>query len=421
MTIQTPTNKSTVSGAQATAKGPVALQMFLLTTLFFLWGFVTSLNDVLIPHFKALFSLSYTQSSLVQFCFFTAYFVVSLPAGLFMSRYGYKLTLIAGLLIAAVGALLFFPAAQALSYPIFLLGLFTLAAGITFLQVSANTFVSIIGDTKTAASRLNLTQAFNSLGTTIAPKLGGVFILVTAGVVLTREDQAAQLKMPYLIICGILVLLAVLSWVLLAAPKAAGESEHAAQDVGFLETLRHPQVYWGFINLFLYVGAEVCIGSFLISYLAQPSTVGLSAVDAAGYVSFYWGGAMIGRFVGSAILRKFAPLKVLGTFTAIAAILVVAAMGLQGPIAMWTILAVGLFNSIQFPTIFSTSIEGLGRLTEKASSFLIMAIFGGAVLPVAFGAIADNISLRVAFIIPLICYAIISAHSFYSAARRPGA
>ena len=323
-----------------------------------------------------------------------------------------------GLLIAAIGALLFYPAAETLSYPIFLVGLFTLAAGITFLQVSANTFVSIIGDQRTAASRLNLTQAFNSLGTTIGPKLGGLFILTAAGVVLTREAQANQLKSPYLIIAGILILLAVLSWFFLAKPEAKGVSNERHDNVGFLETLRHPQVYWGFINLFLYVGAEVSIGSFLIGFLGQPTTVGMSAVDAAGYVSFYWGGAMIGRFIGSAVMRKFSPLKVLGTFTAMSALLVLLAINLSGPIAMWALLSVGLFNSIQFPTIFSTSIEGLGRLTEKASSFLIMAIFGGAVIPVLVGTAADQMGIRLAFILPMICYAIISGHSWYSVSRR---
>jgi FHS family L-fucose permease-like MFS transporter len=383
--------------------------------LFFMWGFLTCLNDILVPHLKSIFDLSYTRVMLVQFAFFSAYFLFSLPWSNFVNQIGYQKSMVFGLLTMACGAFLFLPAASAASFPLFLTALLILAAGITGLQVAANPYVTLLGKPETASSRLDLTQAFNSLGTTIAPKIGGLLILsatplavgqlsqpATQALHAYRVQTAASVKLPYTVIGLALVLLAAL-----IATAKLPTIEHATSRAGEKNKdsiWRHPNLLFGTIGIFAYVGAEVSIGSFLVNYFALPEIAGLSAKTAAGFVSFYWGGAMIGRFLGAPLLRRFKPGYVLAVCAIVAASLVGASMALGGHTAMWSILAVGLFNSIMFPTIFSLGMAELGPLTGNGSGILNMAIVGGAIVPVLQGVIADHIGIHHGFFLPVICY-----------------
>jgi FHS family L-fucose permease-like MFS transporter len=387
----------------------------IVTTLFFMWGFLTCLNDILVPHLKAIFDLSFTQVMLVQFAFFSAYFLFSMPWSKIVNHIGYQRTMVVGLLTMAFGAFLFVPAATIVSYPLFLTALLVLAAGITGLQVSANPYVDLLGNPETASSRLDLTQAFNSLGTTIAPKLGGLLILSAAPLAVEqlrrltpealhayRVQEAASVKMPYTVISVALVLLAILIGTF-KLPKidsaGAGSGEKVNDSIW-----KHRNLVLGAIGLFSYVGAEVSIGSFLVNYFGLPEIANLSAKTAAGFVSFYWGGAMIGRFLGAGLLRRMKAEYLLALCAISAAVLVVVSMMSGGHTAMWTILAVGFFNSIMFPTIFSLGVAELGPLTGNGSGILTMAIVGGAILPVVQGAIADHVGLHHAFLLPVICY-----------------
>lgn len=396
-----------------------------VSTIFFMWGFLTCLNDILIPHLKAVFSLSYAQSALIQFTFFGAYFIMSLPAGTLVSKLGYKNSISAGLLVSAIGAFMFIPAAKVESYGLFLCALFVLASGITVLQVAANAYVTLLGPEETASSRLNLAQALNSLGTTVAPKIGGLFIL--SATVLTADQiaglgmveqlayktqQAQAVQGPYTVLGVILLLLAV-GMYLLRLPNLHEVKEGSPKSSAtFADAFKHSNLSLGVIAMFLYVGAEVSIGSFLINFMAQTDIMGVSESTAAGYVPFYWGGALVGRFVGSILMRKLNPAKMLGTCALVTTLLVAIAVTVTGPMAAWTLLAVGLFNSIMFPTIFSLGVRGLGAATEKASSLLIMAIVGGAIVPLIQGVVADHVNLQHAFVLPLMCYVFISFYGF---------
>jgi FHS family L-fucose permease-like MFS transporter len=380
-----------------------------------MWGFLTCLNDILVPHLKSIFDLSYARVMLVQFAFFSAYFLFSIPWSKVVNTIGYQRTMVVGLLTMAFGAFLFLPAASAASYPLFLTALLILAAGITGLQVAANPYVTLLGKPQTASSRLDLTQAFNSLGTTIAPKIGGLLILSAAPLAMEqirqlapqalhvyRVQQAASVKMPYSVIGIALVLLAVVIGTF-KLPKIETAATSVGQKVDD-SIWKHPNLFLGAIGIFTYVGAEVSIGSFLVNYFGLPEIANLSAKTAAGFVSFYWGGAMIGRFLGAGLLRRFRPGTLLALCAALAALLVTASMLLGGHTAMWTILAVGFFNSIMFPTIFSLGVAELGPLTGNGSGLLNMAIVGGAILPVIQGVIADQVGLHHAFILPVLCY-----------------
>jgi FHS family L-fucose permease-like MFS transporter len=410
------TSSAPVQGFSArTTTGSYARPLAIVTTLFFMWGFLTCLNDILVPHLKSIFDLSYTRVMLIQFSFFSAYFLFSIPWSRFVNRIGYQRTMVVGLLTMACGAFLFLPASSAASYPLFLTALLILAAGITGLQVSANPYVDLLGKPETASSRLDLTQAFNSLGTTIAPKLGGLLILSAAPLAFEqlrqltphalqayRVQQAASVRMPYAVIGLALILLAVLigisklPQVETAIPSSAGRVNDSIW--------KHPNLFLGSLGIFAYVGAEVSIGSFLVNYFGLPEIAGLSAKTAAGFVSFYWGGAMIGRFLGAGVLRRITPGRLLALCATVAAVLVTASMLSGGHMAMWTILAVGCFNSIMFPTIFSLGVAELGPLTGSGSGLLNMAIVGGAILPLVQGTIADRIGLHHAFFVPVICY-----------------
>jgi len=378
--------------------------LVIITILFFMWGLLTALNDVLIPHLKALYTLNYVQAMLVQFCFFGAYAIVSLPAGALIRKIGYQSGAVTGLVIAASGCALFYPASMS-GYALFLLGFFVLAAGITILQVAANPYVTVLGDPRTASSRLSLTQAFNSLGTTIAPILGGVLILSSGA---GQASDAASVQKPYLVLAGALLLLALL-FAFARLPKI----EHADDGVVQLDSatrhsvLAHPHLLMGAIGIFLYVGGEVSIGSFLINFIGEPHIAGLNPADAAHYVSYYWGGAMVGRFVGFAVMRYVSPGKTLAFNAALSIALILVAIFGHGQAAMRAILAVGLCNSIMFPTIFSMALYRLGKFTGQASGILCMAIVGGAVVPFVQGLLADAMGLQWSFVVPAACYAFI--------------
>jgi FHS family L-fucose permease-like MFS transporter len=403
--------------------------MAVMTLLFFMWGFLTVLNDILVPHFKAIFDLNYTRVMLIQFTFFSAYFLLSLPSGKILAWIGYKRSLITGLLIMGIGALMFLPAASRSSYPLFLTALFVLAAGMTVLQVAANPYVAMLGQPETASSRLNLAQAVNSLGTAIAPWLGGLIIL--SGTLKSSEEmrqlsaeqltayriaEASSVKTPYLGFAAILFLLAIgvaLFKLPLIKSIEQGGAEAIIQGKAYHSAWKVRHLVLGAVGIGVYVGAEVSIGSFLVNFFSQPEIGGLSEKVAARYVSYYWMGAMIGRFAGSAILQRAKPGKLLGWSALVATLLVWTTIFSTGHVAMWAIISVGLFNSIMWSNIFTLAIDGLGKLTSQGSSILIMGILGGAVIPVAQGALADTIGIQHAFVLPALCYLYIIYYGFW--------
>jgi MFS transporter, FHS family, L-fucose permease len=399
--------------------------MAMVTTLFFMWGMLTSLNDILVPHLKSIFDLNYAEVILIQFCFFSAYFIFAIPSGKLIERTGYQRSMTAGLLTMGLGALLFIPAASVPSFPLFLAALIVLAAGMTVLQVSANPYVAVLGPAKTAASRLNLAQAFNSLGTTIAPLLGSLFILSSAPKTLEemrampelarnafRLHEASSVKLPYLGLALTLLLLgAAISKFNLPAFAAVGRGGAAISGVKD-SVWKHRRLVLGAIGIFVYVGAEVAIGSFLVNYLSRPEIGAMPVKTAARYVSLYWGGAMIGRFIGSSVLQKMRTGTVLGSAAIAAFALVTTSMLNLGSVAVWSILAIGFFNSVMFPSIFTLSIEGLGPLTEAGSGVLVAAIVGGAIIPELQGVFADRIGIHHAFFLPALCYIYIAYFAF---------
>lgn len=394
------------------------LPLAAVTTVFFMWGFITCLNDILIPHLRALFSLNYTQSMLIQFCFFGAYFIVSVPAGKLLSVLGYKKSIILGLLVASLGCLLFYPAAQLRVYGLFLFALFVLASGITLLQVAANPYVTALGKVERASSRLNMTQAFNAMGTTIAPLFGGLLILgvATSGTDTStmnavdlgvfEASQASAIQIPYvglaLAFAAMAIIFSVLKLPELSFADKNQSSPVQIHDRGSAWGQRH--LVLGAGAIFLYVGAEVSIGSFLVSFLAEGNIAAMDESTAANYIAYYWGGAMIGRFIGAIVMRKIAAGKVLAFNAVVASALVATAMVSTGGVAMWAILLVGLFNSIMFPTIFSLALNNLGDLTGQGSGILCLAIVGGAIVPLLQGALADAMGIQLAFFLPALCY-----------------
>ena len=424
-----------------------------LTSLFFIWGFITVVVDAFIPRLKEVFELSYGEAGLVQVAWFLAYLVLSIPGGLILSRIGYKKGIITGLFVAGVGCILFYPAAAFREFGLFLLALFVLAGGLTFLQVSANPFVSVLGDEKGAASRLNLSQAFNSLGTTLAPIFSATFLL--SDNILTSEgidrltdvdknaylaSEASAVQLPFILIGSALIALAILFF-FLRLPRILDDYQKSS----FFEALKHRNLKLGIIAIFLYVGAEVAIGSYLTNYFLSlnlqdtiKASSFLSSISAGisstfsgkslenlddkavvgGFLIFYWGGAMIGRFIGSYLTRVLKTSTVLSVFSAIAIIMLVITLSNSGLVAMIAALSVGLFNSIMFPTIFTMSIDGLGDSKPQASGLLCTAIFGGAIIPPLFGVIVDWAGFNVAFVLPILCYGFIW---YFSRKSRSGA
>jgi MFS transporter, FHS family, L-fucose permease len=383
--------------------------LVVLTSLFFMWGLITSLNDILIPHLKAIFTLSYVQAMLIQFSFFGAYFVMSFPSGYLVEKQGYRRGIITGLSTAGIGCLGFYPAASLQSYPLFLGALFVLASGITLLQVAANPYVAILGKPATAASRLNLTQAFNSLGTTIGPFMGSILILsaVATGGATDTAREIETVQTPYLALAAVLFVIAIVfaQFKLPTVPNT--EAATSASGEPARSVWRYSHLVLGAVAIFAYVGAEVSIGSFLVNFMAQPEIGGLSESTAGRYLSLYWGGAMVGRFIGAYVLRRIKPGYVLAFNATMVILLLIIAMASAGQTAMWAVLAIGLFNSIMFPTIFTLAIAGLGRHTGEGSGVLCMAIVGGAIVPVIQGFFADTMGILMSFFVPAICYAYI--------------
>jgi len=483
------TTSASVDTTGASAQGSYGGPLAVVTTLFFMWGFLTCLNDILIPHLKSIFDLNYAQTMLVQTAFFGSYFIFSIPSAKLIDWIGYQRSMVIGLLTMGAGAFLFVPAASVPSYPFFLGALIVLAAGITCLQVAANPYVTVLGKPETASSRLNLTQAFNSLGTFLAPFFGAGLILTAAARTIEevramqpdvlhayRLQEAATVKGPYIGLGIALVALAIAIG-LFKLPKI-GHAQHRVGEKVSDSIWKHPNLIFGAIAIFVYVGGEVSIGSFLVNYFHEHEIAGLAEKIAANFVSFYWGGAMLGRFVGSNFLGGakakymwlasavavglillsypignglpagyepgvpnlaflawlvFAgrPLFVLvavataaialiatlrggqakaptGLLLAICAITASVLVGISmlstGPLAMWSIILVGFFNSIMFPSIFTLGIAELGPLTGDGSGLLIMAIVGGAIIPWMQGAIADRIGIHHAFFVPVLCY-----------------
>jgi MFS transporter, FHS family, L-fucose permease len=424
MAISNAASSSRVTTSSSGAGYKSAFAM--VTTLFFVWGFLTSLNDILIPHLKVIFDLNYAEAMLIQFAFFSSYAAFGIASGKVVEWIGYQRTMVAGLLTMGAGAILFIPAANLPSFPLFLTALIVLAAGITALQVAANPYVTVLGPPQTGSSRLNLTQAFNSLGTTIGPPLGGWLILrgaeksvaniqamSPAALHAYRLQEAATVKFPYLAITLALVVLALaiafykfprLDTTKDYRPTKAGEKGHSMW--------RYPHVVLGAVAIFVYVGAEVSIGSFLINYFNQSYILGLSALAAANLVPFYWGGAMVGRFIGSAVLQKMKTGTLLAICAVAATLLVLISMMTVGHIAAWSILLVGFFNSIMFPSIFTLGIAEMGPLTGEASGLLVTAIVGGALIPELQGVLADKIGIHHAFIVPVLCYLFIAYYGW---------
>jgi MFS transporter, FHS family, L-fucose permease len=416
--------------------------MSVATALFFMVGFLTCLNDIVSPHLKSIFALDYAQTQSIPFFFFSSYFVFSYPAGKIVERFGYKKSMVVGLLVMALGALGFLPAAHLATFALFLTALVVLAAGMTVVQVAINPYVTVIGPAATASSRLNLAQAFNSVGTFIAPFIGTYLILRHTLAPATREQllamtavqrqayrvlQASSVQTPYLIITIGLVLLALA----LAAIKLKPQTGHTdlTQDFrpgAFSEALSAPTSIWkhkwvlfGALGIFTYVGAEVSIGNLLVNYMGLPQIAGLPESIAGYFLMCYWGGAMLGRFVGSAVLQRVRTGPVLTVAAIGAFLLVVISLLTHGHLAMIAMLAVGFCNSIMFPSIFTLGIQDLGPLTSKGSSILIGAILGGAIVPKLQGIVADHIGLHRSFFIPAICYIYIAAFAFAAIKRPP--
>jgi FHS family L-fucose permease-like MFS transporter len=386
---------STAKAAEGQEQGTQTFAFIAMTCLFFFWGFITVLNDILIPFLKESFDLNYTQAMLVQFCFFGAYFIVSPFAGRLIDKVGYQQGIVLGLLTTAAGCILFYPSASFHVYGLFLFAFFVLASGITILQVAANPYVAALGPEKTAASRLNLAQAANSLGTTVGPIIGAALIL---GVV---AADASAVQGPYLMIAGLLIA-AALVFRNIKLPKLAHVEATGEESDGNI--WEHRSLVLGALAIFLYVGGEVSIGSFLVNYFSESSIAGMSTADAGEMVAYYWGAAMVGRLVGAALMNYVAATKYLAVNALIAIIMIIVSMNSTGDVAMWSILAVGFFNSIMFPTIFTLAVKGLGSMTSKGSGLVCQAIVGGALIPLVQGVAADSIGIQLSFIVPMLCY-----------------
>jgi MFS transporter, FHS family, L-fucose permease len=392
----------------------------ILTALFFMWGFITCLNDILIPALKKAFVLSNLESMFINTCFFGAFFIMAIPSGKIIEKVGYKKGIIIGLITMMVGCAMFYPAAELKVYGLFLGALFILASGITVLQVAANPYVAILGKPELSSSRLNLTQALNSFGTTVAPYFGAILILKEA----SEQVSAKDVELPYL---GLAAALGILAFLISLAnlPKISYEKSAPIKEGA---SLNYSHLMLGVVAIFMYVGGEVAIGSLMSEYLALESVFNIPLHEAAKYVSYYWMGAMIGRFVGAALMTKVSPSKTLGYAGVINIVLLIISTQTSGYISGLSVILVGLFNSIMFPTIFTLSIKSLGSLTSQGASYLVMAIVGGALIPLVVGYVADiyvpsgltdeqihafnNEGLKVAYLVTTICYAYIAYYGF---------
>lgn len=415
------------------SRNPYAVALALVTSLFFLWGIAHNLNPILIPHLKKACQLTDLQSAFIDSAFFIGYFVMALPAGVYMKRFGYKSGIIAGLVAFAVGAFLFYPAAETRQYPLFLFALFVIASGLTFLETAANPYVTALGDADTATQRLNFAQSFNGLAATLAPLVGGLFIL--SGEKLTEAQQqamppaqldallakeATSVQVPYLVIGGVVLLVALLVW-RTHLPEVAepGGETNGGQPSGWGRLLRHRNLMLGVTAQFFYVGAQVCVSSFFIRFAGH--TAGLAERTAAFYLSAALLGFMLGRFVGTALMRYVSPHRLLAVYSVINLVLLAVAVTSGGMVAVFALVGVEFFMSIMFPTIFSLSIHGLGRDTKLGSSLVIMAIAGGAVLPVIMGRVSDVSSIQTAYVVPALCFLVVWYFAAKTTARNTAA
>lgn len=416
------------SGTTSAGDGVDAPELrYFVFALFFIFGGITSLNDVILPKLKELFTLNYTQAMLVQFCFFTAYLVIGIPGAQLVKRIGYMRGAIAGLLIMMVGCLLFIPASRTATYSLFLLALFVLASGVVIVQVVSNPLISLLGPAKTVHSRLTFAQAFNSLGTTVFPIVGSALILGgLAGVTADQlsgpaldEYRAAETAAIFKTYLGLAVALLVIAGaVFLFRNRLVGETHEQSSPLAGFSLLRRKRFGFGALCIFLYVGAEVAIGSLIVNYLMQAHVLGLTERGAGDLIFLYWGGAMIGRFIGSYFLRIISPGMILAGVACGAIALILISTASSGEVAAYSLLAIGLMNSIMFPTIFSLACERLGARAADGSGIINIAIFGGAVVPLLTGVLADTSgSLGIALLLPAACYAVIAAYGIY--ARRP--
>ncbi|MFP5384665.1 MAG: sugar MFS transporter [Bacteriovoracia bacterium] len=379
-----------------------------LTLLFFMMGFITCLNDILIPYLKEIFKLDYSQAALVQFYFFGAYGLLSIPSSRIIERIGYHKGMVIGFIVSALGCISFFPAVIFHSYNLFLLALFILAAGIVLLQVAANPYVAVIGPKDTASSRLTMVQAFNSFGTFLAPFFGSYFILRG----LDRATNAEAVRYPYFFIALVLVAIAFLLSRLKLPALETHEEDH---KLPWSTVLKDSSLILGVIGIFLYVGAEVAIGSFLVNYIVFLTP--MKEPEAATYVAVYWGAAMVGRFLGIFTLKEFLPGRVLAVHAMTGIALILISINSRGLIAVYSIVLVGLCNSIMFPTIFTLGIRNLGHFeAQKGSGILATAILGGAIIPVITGQMVDKFGFRIAFLLPVLCYAYIALYGSRNAA-----
>ncbi len=428
MSITIGGDSAAAHGRSATPRGYTAA-LAVLATVFFMWGFATVLNDILVPHLKSAFRLDYAQSLLIQFVFYLGYLIMALPAAKVLERTGYKLAVVLGLLGMSASAAVFIPAAMLESYGAFLLALFMLASAITLLQVAANPYVAVIGAPETASSRLNLVQAFNSAGTTLAPLFGGLLIIgrsVTGtehgSVVLSAQQRAADVatvELPYALVALVLLALALLVW-RVRLPDLGTEARRAARAERSRHSLwRHRNLVFGVPAIVFYMICEIGIGSTLVSFLSMPRIGALSHERAAEYLMLYWGGAMTGRFIGAWLMRWIAPQRMLAAVSIGALVLAGTAISSSGPLAMWSLIAVGLCNSVMFPTLFTLGIRGLGPLTEEGSGLLIMAIAGGALAELQ-GVLADRIGLQLSYVLPWACYVYVLFYALWGS-RTTGA
>jgi FHS family L-fucose permease-like MFS transporter len=399
-----------------------SLQTFVFA-LFFIFGGITSLNDVIIPKLKDLFTLSYAQAMLVQSAFFAAYFIVSIPAAAIVRRIGYMRTAVVGLLTMTAGCLLFIPASSSGAFATFLLALFVLASGITIVQVVANPLISMLGQPSTAHSRLTFAQAFNSLGTTIFPYVGAILILGSLATVdpatlsraaldAYRQEETRVVVYTYIGLAIALVVVAAVVW--LNRKKLVEQPAPSTSILHAFNLLKQPRFAFGALCIFLYVGAEVAIGSLIVNYLMEADVLGLGPEEAGKHVPLYWGGAMIGRFIGAWLLRIFSPGKVLACAAATTIALLIISATTTGPVSGWSLLAIGLFNSIMFPTIFSLACEGLGERAAEGSGLICVAIVGGAIVPLLTGFAADQAGLKLALAVPALCYGAILCFGLFA-------
>ena len=425
-----PTTKVTAEVGQVSAPGVgYGRTLVLLASLFFMWGFITVINNTLLPHLRSVFDLNYTQTTLIESVWFIAYFVASMPSAFLIERVGYKKAIIIGLLIMAVGSLGMVPAARMPSYEVTLVALFVIACGIALLQVAANPYVAVIGPPETSESRLTLVQAFNSMGTFFAPYFGGYLILsrtvsgtTMEGTAISLEQRMADAQatqLPYVLVAAVLVVLALI--ISRAKLPTLGEDTQRAnaQQRKHLSLWNHRNLVFGVPAIFIYLIAEIGVANLFIIFVSQPSIGNMTHADAANYLILLWGGMMVGRFAGAFLMRSIPAAKVLAAFALAALVVMLAAATLHGTIAMWALILVGLCHSIMFPTIFALGIKDLGPLTEEGSGLLITAIAGGA-LVVVQGWLADSYGLQSSFFLTAACELYVLWYAIWGSKTKAG-